>query len=218
MLRLRLFSALFAALLMWQAQPLLGCNTPTTVSLASRTTNSITISYSASGTHHQIEYGTLGFALGNGTRSAWVTSPTFAATGLEPSTGYDFYVRDSCSDGTVSSWTPYYATSTLCGVAQLPWFENFDQDQMTPQPVWPLTGAGSWPNCWPRNPTSGYGWVVNPVPFPNTFTGPNSDHSGRSQYAVCDVIGFTGSNTDATLRTPQISLGTVSSPELSFWY
>ena len=40
----------------------------------------------------------------------------------------------------------------------------------------------------------------------------------RSQYAVCDVIGFTGSNTDATLRTPQISLGTVSSPELSFWY
>ncbi len=90
MLRFRLFSALFAALLMWQAQPLLGCNTPTTVSLASRTTTSITISYSASGTHHQIEYGTLGFALGNGTRSAWVTSPTFAATGLEPSTGYRF--------------------------------------------------------------------------------------------------------------------------------
>ena len=218
MLRSRLFSAFVATFLLWQAQPLLACNTPTTVSLASRTTTSITISYSASGTHHQIEYGTLGFALGNGTRSAWVTSPTFAATGLEPSTGYDFYVRDSCSDGTVSSWTPYYATSTLCGVAELPWFENFDQDQMTPQPSWPSTGPGSWPNCWPRNPTSGYGWVVSPTPFPNNFTGPSSDHSGRVQYAVTDVIGFTGTNTDATLRTPQISLGTASSPELSFWH
>ena len=209
--------AFLVILILRVSTPAMGCSTPSSVALASRTTNSITISYSASGAFHQIEYGTLGFALGNGQRSAWVTSPTFAANGLEPSTGYDFYVRDSCTDGSVSSWTPYYATSTLCGVAELPWFENFDQDQMTPQPAWPLTGPGSWPNCWPRSPTTGYGWVVNPVPFPNNFTGPNSAYS-RSQYAVCDVIGFTGSNTDATLRTPQISLGTVSSPELSFWY
>lgn len=210
--------AVLALLILGGSTPANGCTTPTTVGLASRTATSITISYSATGAFHQIEFGTLGFALGNGQRSAWTSSPTFLASNLEPSTGYDFYVRDSCTDGTVSSWTPYYATSTLCGVAELPWFENFDQDQMTPQPAWPLTGPGSWPNCWPRSPTTGYGWVVNPVPFQNNFTGPNSDHSGRSQYAVCDVIGFTGTNTDATLRTPQISLGTVSSPELSFWY
>ena len=194
------------------------CSLPSTVSLASRTTTSITISYASSAGYHQVEYGTLGFVVGNGNRSSWVSATTFLASGLEPSTGYDFYVRDSCSDGSVSAWTPYYATSTLCGVAVIPWFENFDQDQMTPQPSWPGTGSGSFPNCWPRNPTAGYGWVVNPVPFPNNFTGPSADHSGRSKYALCDVIGFSGTNTAATLRTPQISLGSVASPELSFWY
>ena len=215
----RSFLFLFVLLGLWfSSAELHACNIPGNVSMSNRSGTSITINFSSSAPFHQVEYGTMGFAIGNGNRSTWASSTTFQATSLEPSTGYDFYVRDSCSDGTVSNWTSYYATSTLCGVALLPWFENFDQDQMEPQPAWPTVGPGSMPNCWPRNPTTGYGWVISPVPFPNNFTGPSGDHSGRSKYALCDVIGFTGNNTSATLRTPQVSLGTASSPELSFWY
>jgi hypothetical protein len=72
--------AFLVILILRVSTPAMGCSTPSSVALASRTTNSITISYSASGAFHQIEYGTLGFALGNGQRSAWVTSPTFLRT------------------------------------------------------------------------------------------------------------------------------------------
>lgn len=192
------------------------CAVPTSASLFNRSNSHIKISFSSSATYHQVSYGTLSFNLSNGNPSAWFTGLSFQANGLEASTGYDFYVRDSCSNGSVSAWSPYYANSTLCGVAVMPWFESFDQDAFTQQTSWNTTG--NMPNCWPRNPTTGYLWDIAPAQFSSNWTGPSSDHTGRIKYASMDVVGFAGNNLNATLRTPQISLDTFSTPELSFWY
>ena len=80
-----------------------------------------------------VEYGSVGFALGSGTRMA-VTNDTLALTGLSASSTYDFYVQDSCGVGDVSSWSGPYTFVTLCGVIVPPSLEDFNN--------------GFPPNCW----------------------------------------------------------------------
>jgi|TARA_B110000091_G_scaffold36910_1_gene39611 PKD repeat protein len=192
------------------------CTVPGNLNLLNRSSNHIKVGFTSSATYHQVSYGTLSFNPGSGSQSAWITAKVYQANGLEASTGYDFYVRDSCSNGSVSAWSPYFAQSTLCGVAVIPWFESFDQEAFTQQSSWGT--AGSMPNCWPRTPSIGYFWDVAPALFSSNFTGPSQDHTGRLKYASMEWINSTTPGTSGILRTPQISLDTFSSPELAFWY
>ena len=107
------------------------CTVPGNLNLLNRSSNHIKVGFTSSATYHQVSYGTLSFNPGSGSQSAWITAKVYQANGLEASTGYDFYVRDSCSNGSVSAWSPYFAQSTLCGVAVIPWFESFDQACLT---------------------------------------------------------------------------------------
>ena len=195
------------------------CTTPSALSLVTRTNTTITLSVTPGNPNHQIEYGPLGFTPGSGTLTPWFTGLTRVITGLSGSTGYDFYVRDSCANGQKSAWTSYYGFSTTCvSPATIPWFENFDHQSFGVRTS--FNGLGTYMCGWIANPIQGYAWVPGP-PFQTfTFSGPASDHSGRSKYMLTDRFGtFSGGgNSAAILRTPQINLAGATQPSISFWY
>ena len=66
-----------------------------------------------------------------------VTTTSYAATGLNPSTNYEFYVRATCTPGSLySSWTGPFTFSTLL-VAPTPYSQSFDTT--TTPADWSLT-------------------------------------------------------------------------------
>ncbi|MFZ9776847.1 MAG: hypothetical protein ACO3CI_00750, partial [Schleiferiaceae bacterium] len=157
-MRMRNIFFLLAAVL-GSAAPSLACTTPSTLSLVTRTASSITVSVTPGNPFHQLEYGPLGFTPGSGTKTAWFTSLTQTVNGLSGSTGYDFYVRDSCANGQKSAWTSYHGYSTTCGTpATIPWFENFDQSSFVGRTT--FNGLGQYMCGWLANPNQGYAWVT----------------------------------------------------------
>lgn len=210
----RLLLLLFLATGSLLAQP---CSTAPGVSLVSRTASSITVSTGSSAAFHRLEYGPLGFAPGSGTLTPWFSGNSYVVSGLSGSTGYDFYLRDSCSNGSKSPWSGFNGYATTCGTAAtIPWVENFDQIFFTPRTS--FNGLGGYMCGWIASPNEGYAWVSAPPFQPLPATGPQSDHSGRSKYLFADRFGaFTGNNT-AVIRTPQINLAGATTPVVEFWY
>lgn len=95
--------------------PLL-CPVPSNLSLTNITASSVTVNWTstASAAGSVIEYGPTGFTPGSGTLIHNVTSPHIV-TGLTGSTGYQFYVQDSCSWGGLSAQIgPQAATTLAC--------------------------------------------------------------------------------------------------------
>ena len=194
------------------------------LSSVSRTASSIGVATPSNSPFHQLEYGPLGFVPGSGTLSPWFAGSAYTVSGLSGSTGYDFYVRDSCSNGSKSPWSSYFGYATTCSLpngnpapASIPWVENFDQIHFTPRSS--ATGPGGYMCGWIASPTVGYAWVSAP-PFQGiNQTGPSSDHSGRSKYLFADRFGSTTSpNSSAVIRSPQINLSGATVPVVEFWY
>lgn len=114
------------------------CNEPTNFTSNNITTTSVDIGWTAGGseTLWNIEYGTAGFTLGNGTAISGASANSQAITGLSSSTTYDFYIQSDCGGGSTSAWAGPFSVSTLCGsVSSIN--ENFD-------------GVATYtlPNCW----------------------------------------------------------------------
>ncbi|NQW41440.1 MAG: hypothetical protein HQ466_05655, partial [Cryomorphaceae bacterium] len=200
------------------------CASAPGLSWVSRTASSIGVVTPSNSPFHQIEYGPLGFVPGSGTLSPWFAGSSFTVSGLSGSTGYDFYVRDSCSNGSKSPWSSYFGYATTCSLpngnpapASIPWVENFDQIHFTPRSS--ATVPGGYMCGWDASPTVGYAWV-SAAPFqPNNLSGPSSDHSGRSKYLFADRFGFGGTgNSSAIIRSPQINLAGATVPVVEFWY
>lgn len=192
------------------------CPGPSALTSSSATTTSIDIGWTTGGaTNWQIEYGPVGFTPGTGTIVNATTNP-FTITGLSPSASYDFYVRDSCGTGSVSSWTGPLGANTACGVAVAPYFQNFDNnfDEGTG-----VTNNGSTIDpCWSRNPASGYHWGGGQGGTGTGNTGPSADHtSGFGNYVYAEA-SFTSPGLTADLETPDIDLSPLTLPELRFWY
>lgn len=192
------------------------------LSSVSRTASSIGVATPSNSPFHQLEYGPLGFVPGSGTLSPWFAGSAYTVSGLSGSTGYDFYVRDSCSNGSKSPWSSYFGYATTCGTpASIPWVENFDQIHFTPRisNFPPFFNSSTPLMCgWIASPTVGYAWVSAP-PYPNTLTGPSSDHSGRSKYLFADRFGPNNNpNSNAIIRLPQINLAGATLPVVEFWY
>ena len=60
---------------------------------------------------------------------------------LSSNTSYDFYVRDSCGLGDVSSWTGPYTFTTACGALLPPQNEDFSGG--VPPACWDVADGGT---------------------------------------------------------------------------
>lgn len=193
------------------------CPKPSNLTVTGVTANSITLSWTSGGANNwQIEYGPVGFTAGNGTRLNTSTNP-FTVTGLNSSTTYDFFVRDSCGATDTSDWFGPVTASTLCLPLSAPFTENFDGSNYTIAVGFNDTGAIA--NCWNRT-TNNFFWTPGPPTFAGFGTGPSGDHTtGNGQYMYTDLAGGFGFPPfTADLETPFIDLSPLNIPELTFWY
>ncbi|MBQ2508697.1 MAG: fibronectin type III domain-containing protein [Bacteroidales bacterium] len=88
----------------------------------------------------EVEYGTNGFAHGNGTVITVNSNPTIIS-GLQPNQIYDFYVRNVCGTDDLSGWSAAAHVTTACGtITALPYTATFEGN--------PTTGFAT---CWTYN-------------------------------------------------------------------
>ena len=200
------------------------CIEPTALSLDQVSTTTAELSWLTGGsTSWQLEYGPAGFTPGTGTIVNALTNP-FTITGLTASTSYDFYVRDSCGAGDVSTWEGPVSGSTSCLAFATPYTETFDGAS------W-VTGTGATnandliDNCWTRNPNgnftggpSVYSWGTGTGPTPSGGTGPTVDNTtGTGNYVYIEASGG-GNGNRAILQSPLVDLTGLTNPELEFYY
>lgn len=202
------------------------CFTPTLLNVTGNSSNSISLGWTSGGAANwQIEYGASGFALGSGTLVNASSNP-FTINGLNPNTAYDFYVRDSCSAGSVSFWSSALTARTLCTPFAAPFTENFDGS------TW-VSGSGALNSndqidaCWSRIPSGNSSFANFNFFFGtwqglgnSTTTGVAFDHTtGNSTGKYIYTESITGTvGSIAEIYSPQIDLSPLNVPELHFWY
>lgn len=194
------------------------CATPTNLAVTATTASSATLSWVTGGSSNwQVEYGPLGFNIGSGTRLTTTSNPLTLAN-IAGATTFDVYVRDSCSNGSVSSWFgPISFTTSCSGVNQAPLFIDFESSN------WQLPTAngsfGSLAPCWLANPAgTAFSWSTGPPFTVSILTGPIGDHTtGSGKYLFTDNLQISNSLT-AIARSPRIDISALSSPKMSFWY
>ncbi|MDZ7845857.1 MAG: fibronectin type III domain-containing protein [Owenweeksia sp.] len=199
---------------------------PGSLNAANFTTTSADLSWvanasSSSGTDFEISYGS---SLSNplsGTRTV-VTGQSFNLTGLMPSSGYCFYVREICAPGDTSFWAGPYCFSTSCATVAAPYTEDFEAHT-----VGHYDGTG---NCWDfssNNPSTtgsgGYSWEVrnSSQTTSGISTGPDRDNTLfpniGGKFITADVSGSTTTGPDSTLLvSPIIDISALSVPELEY--
>ncbi len=104
------------------------------------------MSSGASTSNWGLEYGLSGFPLGSGTRIS-TTTPSYTVSGLTSGTDYDFYVRDSCGVGHVSSWAGPYTFTTLSATLPCPAPSSLGAPNITQTSArlwWMSGGASNW--------------------------------------------------------------------------
>lgn len=133
------------------------CPKPRDIASVGATQTSISLNWNEMGTatEWEVEYGPVGFRLGEGTRvPALATSLT--VSGLSPSLTYDFYVRAVCGNDDTSMVAGPFTAATECGIiTQLPYRQNFDAFPGTTS----TSGSSNLPQfCWSNiNTGSSYG-------------------------------------------------------------
>ena len=197
----------------------LSCPRPDSLHFISNTSSSITLGWNSGGASNwQIEYGPVGFTLGQGTLVNAATNP-FTISGLQASANYDIYVRDSCAPGDVSIWQGPLLAATLCDTILAPYTENFDIgfDRGTDFGTAQNVGSTISP-CWSRNRDTLYFWGGGTGGTPTNGTGPFSDNTSGSGNYVFVESSFAAGGATADLFTPWLNLDSLAFPELRFWY
>ena len=133
------------------------CPKPRDIASVGATQTSISLNWNEMGTatEWEVEYGPVGFRLGEGTRVPALTT-SLTVSGLSPSLTYDFYVRAVCGYDDTSMVTGPFTAATECGIiAQLPYRQNFDAFPGTTS----TSGSSNLPQfCWSNiNTGSSYG-------------------------------------------------------------
>ena len=147
-------------------------------------------------TSWEVQYDTLGFALGNGTV---VTSSVDSVniTGLTPATFYQAYIREACPGGGWSNWQGPVTFLTLCAPFSAPYSNDFDSDP-----------AGTVPNCWFAY-AQAPGSIVNVSNF-GTFNSPPNGLQLNN--------GFGAAPGDTIMAvSPQLSGMTANDKQVSFY-
>ncbi|MBF98710.1 MAG: hypothetical protein CMI36_06950 [Owenweeksia sp.] len=117
------------------------CLAPTALGAANITSSSADLYWTGGGASDwNVEYGITGFGQGSGTMVN-TQNDTLNIPSLSSNTSYDFYVRDSCGLGDVSSWTGPYTFTTACGALLPPQNEDFSGG--VPPACWDVADGGT---------------------------------------------------------------------------
>ncbi|MEI6851500.1 MAG: fibronectin type III domain-containing protein, partial [Bacteroidota bacterium] len=187
------------------------CLEPSGLSVASITTNSATINWSASASNpsggYNIYYSTSATAPTSGTTPSGsvgagiTTFPT--GTVLSPATKYYVWVRSNCGGSVYSAWSSVVNFTTLCdAVSSYPWSENFDAMSAIGNSIVPI--------CWKVESGSGTPWASL-----NAASTTYNDPSSAPYYIGCN---YSPSATDKYLITPAFNLTAGNSYDLGFRY
>ena len=191
------------------------CPQPSLLVASNITTTSVDLSWTTGGaTNWQIEYGVSGFTQGQGTIVNASTNPFTLPLGS--SQVFDIYVRDSCGQGNVSAWTGPVTVTMPCGIATIPWSENFDGSNWTPGFGGTNNGNGI-SSCWSRPSFANPNFGTGNGGTPSAGTGPSADVSGNGNYLYTEASN--GASGPGSITSPQIILSTsIANPTLKFYY
>jgi len=103
------------------------CSAPNTLAAENITGGSAELSWESDGSVFDIEYGPTGFELGTGILIEGVTN-SYVLEGLDPTTNYQYYVRQDCGSEDISFWSEPFAFRTTQVLAILPYNEDFEGD------------------------------------------------------------------------------------------
>jgi PKD repeat protein len=190
------------------------CPSPSILTINTNTTSSINISWTSGGAANwQIRYRPAGSA--TPFTIASVNSNPFTINGLNSSTNYEIFVRDSCAVGNVSFWEGPAFGQTSCGVSSIPYSEDFD-DNTWLEGSFGINFGDQVNSCWNRpSNTDNNRWGTR-TNNPSTSNGPSVDASGSGKYINWESAS--GSATLGTISSPQIAIINSSSPYLYFKY
>ncbi len=190
----------------WEAVP--SCVEPTAIATSNVTTNSATITWTAStstpanGYEYYVSTSNVApIATTTPTGSVAAGITTADLSGLSDSSIYYVWIRSVCSSSDSSVWSSVATFTTPClSLSSFPWTENFDS--------MPTIGAGIVPTCW-TNITGTKAWTSSNTAS-TTFNAPNS---------APNYMRIAYSNTVASsLWTPGFSLNAGQSYDFSFYY
>lgn len=122
-----------------------GCMTPTNVTATPDSVNpSVTVAWTCTGALNDfvVEYRVEGTTAWSAPQSTSATSKLIS--GLAYSTSYEFRVGQVCGSDTL--WSTTVSASTICGLASLPYLENF------------VSATGTLPPCWSYTAPSYFHW------------------------------------------------------------
>ena len=185
------------------------CIPPTSTNVGAVTTDSAEVYFSSTGVMTYIEYGPTGFTP-NFSQSTGVVDSTTSSphwlTGLLPSTTYDVYFYQMCSNGFMSPSNGPLMLTTACAASIPPFNEGFDS--------W----AGVIPVCWNgiKTDLSGFGWTWDGMGTGSFGTGPTSGNSG-DYYLYLETSATPLINVDYAYL-PVLDLSTIPNAVVEFAY
>lgn len=150
---------------------------------------------------YNVEWGAPGFTPGTATEigsASGVLGLTTNASGLTPTTTYEFYVQSDCGVDGLSAWVGPFSFTTPCASLSVPWTENFD--------ALGAVGTDAYPPCWYEE--SG-GWRTA-----------NDASSGNDApvYSSPNMLQNAWSATNEFMWTPGFDLTSGTAYEFSFWW
>lgn len=176
------------------------CPVPTALTLSNITTSSADLAWTAaSATAWDIEYGPIGFTQGSGT-TLNVSSNPYTITGLSSNTSYDWYIRENCGPGDVSSWVMGPSFTTPCNAFTAPYFSDFESDALD-----------SPPSCWTEYETYTNGFVEV-----EDFTGTGAPFAGSQALYIYSSSSFTAGTDTLMAISPQFSDLTAGDKRIRF--
>jgi len=198
-------------------QEIPSCIEPSDLEAVNITTNSAELFWVSAGTLFDIEHGEAGFTPTGIPTHSGVTN-NFILSDLNPSTNYEYYVRQDCGAGDTSYWSGPYSFYTACGIVTEPFYEGFDTTD---------TGTSTnptVPQCWTMIDTdAGYGYVsaTSPNTAPRNFYMYNGPASDPGHYILVspetDNLGngtmrvrFWARTTSTAALQTQVTFGTLS--------
>ena len=185
------------------------CIPPTSLSLGAVGIDSAEVFFTSQGVTTYIEYGPTGFtpnfAQSTGVMDSTTSSP-YWLSGLLPSTTYDVYFYQLCSNGFMSPSNGPLTLTTACGAFIPPFTEDFDS--------W----AGVIPVCWSgiKTDLSGFGWTWDGMGTGSFGTGPLTGNSG-DYYLYLETSGSTSNNIEYAYL-PIFDLSTIPNAVVEFAY